>query len=77
MEIVLKDAFYRVVPIFVLSSVSGDNIELLLKFFNVLPCNVQDYTCDSAVMQERFEFEIDEVFNVYGVGVVAAGMVSK
>lgn len=64
---------FRIVPIFVLSSVTGENMDLLLRFLNVLPPNVQD----RLVIQEHFEFHIDEIFNVQSVGVVAAGLVSK
>ena len=61
----------RVVPIFKVSNVTGEGLELLKRFFNLLPPRMS--------WKERSEspllMYIDDIFNVKGVGPVIAGLV--
>uniref|UniRef100_A0A915L543 Tr-type G domain-containing protein n=1 Tax=Romanomermis culicivorax TaxID=13658 RepID=A0A915L543_ROMCU len=65
----------KVVPIFAVSSVTGDNLDLLEPFLNLLP----SYSKRDLELQlnEQPEFQIDEIFNVSDVGVVACGLLFK
>jgi len=68
----------RICPIFLVSSVKGTNIDLLLRFIARLRPRCFD---PSAGLLQReqpgaaHEFDIDEVFQVTGVGVVVSGTV--
>lgn len=59
----------RVVPIFSLSNVTGEGLDLLRAFLNLVPSrrNWRDH------MDKPAEFTIDETFVVPGVGTVVAG----
>ena len=61
----------RVCPIFQISNVTGQNIDLLKTFLNLLNCQVR---FDD---QESPEFLIDDTFSVPGVGTVVSGTVLK
>ncbi|MEA2069919.1 MAG: GTP-binding protein [Asgard group archaeon] len=59
----------RIAPIFLVSNVTGENLDLLKSFLNILPPNKNwDLYIDKPV-----EFHIDETFSVTGVGTVVAG----
>lgn len=60
-------------PIFCTSSVSGDGLDLLRMFLNLLPRRHDP----SAWCEEAPEFIIDEVFCVTGVGTVVAGTLKQ
>jgi GTPase len=60
-------------PIFLTSSVTGEGLDLVRMFYNLLPQR-QDW---SLRVKEPVEFIIDEVFSVPGVGTVVAGTVKK
>lgn len=60
----------RIVPIFAVSSVTGENLDLLFKFLNVIPPLNKDR---EKLVQCRTEYQIDEVFTVPGVGCVVGG----
>ncbi|CAL5222525.1 g4900 [Coccomyxa viridis] len=60
-------------PVFLTSSVTGDGLELVKLFFNLLP---QRHKWADRVDQ-AVEFIIDETFQVAGVGVVVAGTVKR
>lgn len=57
----------RVCPIFQISNVTGENIDLLKKFLNLLKCPSK-FTADAFC-----EFLIDDTFSVPGVGTVVSG----
>ncbi|NHK32240.1 MAG: elongation factor 1-alpha [Asgard group archaeon] len=59
----------RIAPVFLVSNVTGENLDLLRKFMNLLPANKkwEDY------IDEPVEYHIDETFSVTGVGTVVAG----
>lgn len=59
----------RIVPIFEVSSVTGDGLDLLSKFLNLIPTR-RNW---STAVTEPAEFQIDETFMVTGVGTVVAG----
>lgn len=61
------------VPVFAVSSVLGTGLELLTDFFRSLR---KPYDWDSHVL-EPFEFCIDEIFQVEGVGTVVNGIVLR
>jgi GTPase len=63
----------RITPIFLVSNVSGKDIDLLKMFLNLLPANKkwEEY------IDEPVEFHIDETFSVTGVGTVVAGTMIK
>ncbi|XP_060781426.1 GTP-binding protein 2 isoform X2 [Neoarius graeffei] len=61
-----------ITPIFTLSSVSGENLELLKVFFNILPplSNTKE---QEELMQQLAEFQVDEIYTVPDVGTVVGG----
>jgi GTPase len=63
----------RIVPIFPVSNVTGDGLDLLRSFLNILPTR-HNWTehADSPA-----EFSIDDAFQVTGVGCVVAGTVFR
>lgn len=60
-------------PVFLTSSVTGDGLELVRLFFNLLP--QRQRWADR--VDDAVEFIIDETFQVAGVGVVVAGTVKR
>lgn len=56
-----------VVPIFCVSNVTGDGLELLTRFLYVLPPGVSNAERER-LEQRRAEFHVDEIFKVAGVG---------
>ncbi|EIE25284.1 GTP binding protein [Coccomyxa subellipsoidea C-169] len=60
-------------PVFLTSSVTGDGLELVRLFFNLLP--QRQRWADK--VNDAVEFIIDETFQVAGVGVVVAGTVKR
>jgi len=63
----------RIAPIFLVSNVTGENLDLLRKFFNLLPANKKW----EEHINEPVEFQIDETFSVTGVGTVVAGTLTS
>ncbi|XP_052394567.1 GTP-binding protein 2-like [Carassius gibelio] len=61
-----------VTPIFTLSSVSGDNLDLLKVFFNILP-PLSNSKEQEELMQQLTEFQVDEIYSVPDVGTVVGG----
>jgi len=61
----------RIAPIFLVSNVSGENLDLLRKFLNILPANRKW----EDLVDQHSEFHIDETYSVTGVGTVVAGTV--
>jgi GTPase len=59
----------RVVPIFPVSNVTGEGLDLLRSFLNLVPSR-RNW---SEVRDKPAEFAIDEIFQVSGVGTVVAG----
>ena len=65
----------NIVPIFCISSVSGTGLQDIKQFLHLLPPGVGQ-TEASKLEQELPEFQIDELFDVPGVGTVAGGLVT-
>ncbi|KAI8838759.1 P-loop containing nucleoside triphosphate hydrolase protein, partial [Chytriomyces cf. hyalinus JEL632] len=62
----------RVIPIFLTSSVTGENMDLLTKFLNLLPKpNAPENESPEA---DHAEFSIEETYNVPGLGLVVGGL---
>lgn len=57
----------RMCPVFQVSNVTGDNLDLLKMFLNLLSTRVK---CD---ISKPAEFQIDDTFSVPGVGTVVSG----
>ncbi|XP_056646452.1 GTP-binding protein 2 [Diorhabda carinulata] len=66
----------NVVPIFCVSSVSGEGLELLLKFLHVLPPGISIKEKER-LEQESPEFHIDENFKAGDVGQILGGLLTK
>ncbi|XP_070571097.1 GTP-binding protein 2-like isoform X2 [Ptychodera flava] len=62
----------RVCPIFTVSSVTGQYLDLLKSFLNVLP-PLHNSKEQERLTQESPEFQVDEIFNVPHVGNVVGG----
>ena len=61
----------RLCPIFQVSNVTGENLELLKKFLNLLSTRME------ACLDEPAEFQIDDLYAVPGVGTVVSGTTLK
>ncbi|KAJ8371767.1 hypothetical protein AAFF_G00302370, partial [Aldrovandia affinis] len=59
-------------PIFTLSSVSGESLDLLKIFFNILP-PLSNSKEQEELMQQLTEFQVDEIYTVPEVGTVVGG----
>ena len=66
-------SYGRVAPIFLVSNLNGEGLDLLKKFFNLFPPKT-DWAEKS---KEEFVCYIDEKFNVTGVGLVVAGLIEN
>ncbi|BES97818.1 unnamed protein product [Nesidiocoris tenuis] len=66
----------EVVPIFQVSSVTGEGLQLLARYLHVLPpgCGIRE---KERLDQELPEFQIDEIFRVADVGTVVGGLLTK
>ncbi|XP_075931814.1 GTP-binding protein 2 isoform X2 [Anarhichas minor] len=61
-----------VTPIFTLSSVSGESLDLLKVFFNIIP-PLSNSKEQEELMQQLTEFQVDEIYTVPEVGTVVGG----
>lgn len=66
----------NVVPIFCVSSVTGSGLDVAKKFLHLLPPGAGPKEQEK-LEQENPEFQIDELFDVPGVGTVAGGLVTQ
>jgi GTPase len=60
-------------PIFVVSNVTGYNLELITKFLNTVPKQLPHQQLE----QELMEFQVDDIYVVPSVGVVVGGSLTK
>eukprot|EP01027_Heterolobosea_sp_BB2_P002054 GEZU01003092.1.p1 GENE.GEZU01003092.1~~GEZU01003092.1.p1 ORF type:complete len:585 (-),score=181.44 GEZU01003092.1:25-1779(-) len=63
----------RIAPIFLLSSVTGESLDLLRKFLNLLPIR-KDW---DSLAEKPAEVLIDQTFHVSGVGTVVSGVLTQ
>ena len=61
----------RVCPVFSVSNVTGEGVDYVKSFLNILPANGQFFNDD------KFEVQISDVFNVPFVGCVVSGVVNS
>lgn len=61
----------RVVPIFLVSNVTGENLDMVRKFLNVLPPRIEW----NLLKDQHGEVLVDETYSVTGVGTVLGGTV--
>ncbi|XP_077093753.1 GTP-binding protein 2 [Siphateles boraxobius] len=61
-----------ITPIFTLSSVSGESLDVLKVFLNILP-PLSNSKEQEELMQQLTEFQIDEIYTVPDVGTVVGG----
>ncbi|XP_015260022.1 PREDICTED: GTP-binding protein 2-like [Cyprinodon variegatus] len=61
-----------ITPIFTLSSVSGESLDLLKVFLNILP-PLSNSKEQEDLMQQLPEFQVDEIYSVPDVGTVVGG----
>uniref|UniRef100_A0A8B9P5J6 GTP binding protein 2 n=2 Tax=Apteryx TaxID=8821 RepID=A0A8B9P5J6_APTOW len=66
----------NITPIFTLSSVSGENLDLLKVFLNILP-PLTNSKEQEELMQQLTEFQVDEIYTVPEVGTVVGGTLSS
>ncbi|KAI7896172.1 P-loop containing nucleoside triphosphate hydrolase protein [Mucor mucedo] len=62
-------------PIFMVSNVTGANMDLLIKFFNYLPKPIRKNYDE--LLEEPVEFQIEEVFSLSDVGTVVGGVLGQ
>ncbi|EFC49087.1 GTP-binding elongation factor Tu [Naegleria gruberi] len=63
----------RICPMFLMSSVTGENLQLLHKFLNLLPIR-KDW---ESLIDKPAQYVIDQTFFVSGVGTVVSGIVQS
>ncbi|KAL1399379.1 hypothetical protein pipiens_020051, partial [Culex pipiens pipiens] len=66
----------QIVPIFCVSNVTGDGLDLLTKYLYVLSPGISNSEKER-LEQEPTEFQIDEIFKVAEVGLVVGGLLCK
>lgn len=66
----------KIVPIFCVSNVSGDGLDLITKFLYVLSPGISNSEKER-LEQEPCEFQVDEIFKVAEVGPIVGGLLGK
>jgi len=66
----------QVTPIFTVSCVTGQHLDLLKQFLNLLPPGLPSCERERRA-QDTTEFQIDELFSIPGVGTVAGGLIQR
>lgn len=66
----------RITPIFTISCVTGENLDLILKFLNVLP-HQKSHAERERLSHDHTEFQIDELYSVPFVGTVVGGVIKR
>lgn len=67
---------FRITPIFTVSCVTGQNLDLILKFLHVLPPQ-HSHSERERLAQDLTEFQIDELYSVPLVGTVVGGVIRR
>ncbi|OQV12999.1 GTP-binding protein 2 [Hypsibius exemplaris] len=63
-------------PIFTVSNVTGQNLNLLTRFLSMLPCTVATKARELS-LREPAEFQIDKCYRLDGVGKVVSGILTS
>ncbi|XP_050543928.1 GTP-binding protein 2 [Daktulosphaira vitifoliae] len=66
----------NVVPIFTVSSVTGEGLDLLIRFLYVLPPSIS-LKEKERLEQECCQFQIDEIFKVPDIGTIVGGVLTQ
>uniref|UniRef100_A0A182YP08 Uncharacterized protein n=1 Tax=Anopheles stephensi TaxID=30069 RepID=A0A182YP08_ANOST len=66
----------QIVPIFCVSNVTGEGLDLLIQYLYVLSPGISNAEKER-LEQQPIEFQIDEIFRVAEVGTVAGGLLCK
>ncbi|XP_059163773.1 GTP-binding protein 2-like [Physella acuta] len=66
----------KVTPIFMVSCVTGKNLDLLKQFLNILPPGTP-HSERERLAQDMTEFQIDELYSVPDVGTVVGGIIHR
>lgn len=66
----------QVTPIFTVSCVTGENLNLVKKFLNLVPPSRSPMD-QERLSQELTEYQVDEIFNVPGTGPVVGGTLER
>ncbi|XP_055324715.1 GTP-binding protein 2 [Sitodiplosis mosellana] len=66
----------QIVPIFYVSNVTGEGLDLLTRFLFLLSPGISNAEKDR-LEQEPYEFLVDEIFKIPGVGSVVGGLLIK
>lgn len=66
----------QVTPIFTVSCVTGENLNLIKKFLNLVP-PARSPMDQERLAQECTEYQVDEIFNVPGTGPVLGGTLER
>lgn len=82
---VLADNTFKICPVFLLSSVTGTGLSLLMNYLSQLQprqtpeilAAAQAVACGDENKAEPVEFNVDETFVVTGVGLVVSGTISR
>lgn len=66
----------QVTPVFTASCVTGENLNLVKKFLNLVP-PARSPLDQERLAQEFTEYQVDEIFNVPGIGPVVGGTLER
>ncbi|XP_015924982.1 GTP-binding protein 2 [Parasteatoda tepidariorum] len=66
----------KITPIFLVSCVTGEGLDLLYNFLNVLPPTINQKEREHLI-QKPVEFQVDETFHVPEVGTVVSGLLTS
>ena len=67
----------RVVPILEVSSVTGENLDLLQQFLNLVPLPLHSRQRQQRREQRHIQFQVDEIFSVPDAGTVLGGVLTR
>lgn len=65
--------FFSICPIFLVSNVTGQNLELITKFLNAVPKQHPHLQLE----QQQVEFLVDVIYTVPEVGTVVGGTLTR
>ena len=69
----ISNVFFSICPIFLVSNVTGQNLELITKFLNAVP----KQHLHQQLEQQQVEFLVDVIYSVPEVGTVVGGTLTR